>query len=225
MDNTLVALREATKEYVLGGQTVKALRGVNLQILQGVLAVIIGPSGSGKTTLLNLLGGLDKPTSGDVVVAGKSLVRLSDAEAVVYRRRTVGFVFQDYNLLPKLTALENVTLPMLYARRSADEARRRSMELLEQVGMSHRTRHRPSNLSGGEQQRVAIARALANDPPLILADEPTGNLDSATGEQIALLLINLVTGAGKSVIVVTHDDRLATLADIRVQIRDGQVTV
>jgi putative ABC transport system ATP-binding protein len=220
----LIRLQDVTKEYLMGGQVIKALRGVTLEIPRGVLAAVIGPSGSGKTTLLNLLGSLDKPTSGQVEVDGLNLSQLDDAKAVDYRRRKVGFIFQDYNLLPKLTALENVMLPLLYARRPFREARLKALDLLEQVKMSHRIRHRPTKLSGGEQQRVAIARALANDPPLILADEPTGNLDTATGEQVITQLKELVKGGGKTAIVVTHDQRIGDAADVRMEMCDGKLS-
>jgi ABC-type lipoprotein export system ATPase subunit len=221
VDNALIRLQDVSKEYLMGGKVIRALRGVTLEVPRGVLAAVIGPSGSGKTTLLNLLGALDKPTSGQIAVDGLNLDQLDGRKAVEYRRRKVGFIFQDYNLLPKLTALENVMLPLLYARTPFKEARLKALQLLERVNMSHRTRHRPPKLSGGEQQRVAIARALANEPLLILADEPTGNLDTATGEQVITLLKDLVKGAVKTAIVVTHDERIGAIADMRMEIRDG----
>jgi ABC-type lipoprotein export system ATPase subunit len=187
------------------------------------MAAIIGPSGSGKSTLLNLLGALDHPTTGKVIVAGTDLGTLPEAQLTAYRRRTVGFVFQDYGLIPNLTALENVMLPMEFARLSVAESKQRARRLLEAVGLGHRTSHRPSRLSGGEQQRVAIARALANDPAIVLADEPTGNLDTATGREIVELLRRLVKERGKTAIVVTHDAQIADAADLRFHIQDGRI--
>ncbi|MFQ5893406.1 MAG: ABC transporter ATP-binding protein, partial [Nitrospinota bacterium] len=188
MREQAVVLEKVVKEYRMGGARVEALRGMGLVIPAGVMAAIIGPSGSGKTTLLNLLGALDRPTSWKVWIAGTDLGGLSEAALTAYRRKTAGFVFQDYGLIPNLTALENVMLPMEFARVSRREAKERARQLLEALGLGHRTAHHPSRLSGGEQQRVAIARALANDPAITLADEPTGNLDTKTGEEIVGLL-------------------------------------
>ena len=184
---------------------------------------VVGPSGSGKTTLLNLIGALDKPTAGEVAVLGFRLGRLSEKQLTEYRRKNVGFVFQTYNLIPNLSALENVVLPMEFLVSSGKQAREKGMHLLDQVGMAHRAKHSPAKLSGGEQQRVAITRALADDPDVILADEPTGNLDASTGEEVVSLLTDLVKKEGKSLMVVTHDERLASLADFVLHIRDGQL--
>jgi ABC-type lipoprotein export system ATPase subunit len=223
MPEHAVGVEKVVKEYRMGGAVVKALRGMDLVIPAGVMAAVIGPSGSGKTTLLNLLGALDRPTSGKVCIAGTDLGGLSEAELTAYRRKTVGFVFQDYGLIPNLTALENVMLPMEFARVSRGEAKARAHKLLEVVGLGHRTTHRPNRLSGGEQQRVAIARALANDPAIILADEPTGNLDTKTGEEIVALLSQLVQERGKTAIVVTHDENIARSASLRFHIQDGKI--
>lgn len=216
-------LEKVTKEYQMGGNVIKALDSMDLRIPSGVMAAIIGPSGSGKTTLLNILGALDRPTSGKVFIAGTELEGLSEAELTAYRRKTVGFVFQDYGLIPNLTALENIMLPMEFARIPRVEAKERGRQLLEAVGLGHRLAHRPNRLSGGEQQRVAIARALANDPALILADEPTGNLDTKTGKEIVGLLQNLVKERHNTAIVVTHDETIAEAADLRFHIQDGQI--
>jgi len=218
-----VVLESVVKRYPMGADTVEALRGLELAIPAGVMAAIIGPSGSGKSTLLNLLGALDHPTAGKVIVAGTDLGTLPEAGLTAYRRRSVGFVFQDYGLIPNLTALENVMLPMEFAKLPVAEAKQRARQLLEAVGLGHRTSHRPSRLSGGEQQRVAIARALANDPAIVLADEPTGNLDTTKGREIVELLRRLVKERGKTAIVVTHDARIAGAADLRFHIQDGKI--
>jgi len=173
MEDHAAVLEKVTKEYRLGNNVVKALNGMDLVIPSGVMAAIIGPSGSGKTTLLNVLGALDRPTSGKVSIVGTDMGGLSEAELTAYRRKIVGFVFQDYGLIPNLTALENVMLPMEFARLPRAKAKKRARSLLEAVGLGHRVAHRPNRLSGGEQQRVAIARAMANDPAIILADEPS----------------------------------------------------
>lgn len=222
--NSLIELKGVSKEYGSGATAVEVLKGINLSIEEaGSIVAIVGPSGSGKTTLLNLLGALDKSTAGEVVVLGSSLGELSEKQLTRYRRQRVGFVFQTFNLIPNLSALENVTLPMEFLDVGSKPARKRGMHLLEQVGMAHRAVHTPAKLSGGEQQRVAIARALANRPDIILADEPTGNLDISTGEEVVSLLRDLVKKEGKSLMVVTHDERLASLADFVLHIRDGQI--
>jgi ABC-type lipoprotein export system ATPase subunit len=223
MQAPAVTLEKVVKEYRMGATEVEALRGMDLVIPAGVMAAIIGPSGSGKTTLLNVLGALDRPTSGKVWIAGTDLGRLSEVELTAYRRKTVGFVFQDYGLIPNLTALENVMLPMEFARVPRREAKARARQLLAAVGLGHRTVHRPNRLSGGEQQRVAIARALANDPAIILADEPTGNLDTKTGEEIVALLSRLVKDRRKTAIIVTHDAHIAEAANLRFHIQDGRI--
>ena len=221
--SSLFELKGVSKEYRTGATVVTVLKGLDIQVPGGIITVV-GPSGSGKTTLLNLLGALDRPTAGEVVVLGMLLGELSEKGLTEYRRTRVGFVFQTYNLIPNLSALEKVVLPMEFLGFDGKKARERGMHLLGLVGMAHRARHTPAKLSGGEQQRVAIARALVDNPALILADEPTGNLDSTTGEEVVALLSNLVKQEGKSLVVATHDERLASLADIPLYIRDGQIS-
>ena len=216
----LVRAERLTRRYVMGESVVTALEGVDLSIQSGERVAILGRSGSGKSTLLNLLGGLDRPTSGDAWVGGKRLAELSDDDLALYRRTGVGFVFQFFNLVPTLTALQNVELPLTLAGIPREERRKRAATLLEQVGLSARSGHRPSELSGGEQQRVSLARALVHDPPLLLADEPTGNLDSKTAEDILKLLEGLGT---KTLLLVTHDRALAqSFAGRTVELLDGR---
>jgi ABC-type lipoprotein export system ATPase subunit len=223
-DEKLVTLEQVSKEYRMGGRCVRALDGVNLELGRMQLAVILGASGSGKSTLLNLLGAMDRATAGRVVVEGIDLGTLDEQALTDYRRHKVGFVFQNFNLIPNLSAIENVLLPMeLAGGVPAARRRARATELLEGVGLAHRARHKPSQLSGGEQQRVAIARSLANDPAMILADEPTGNLDSKTGQEVIELLRELAREQGKTVIVVTHDSAAAAAADLIVGMRDGRI--
>jgi putative ABC transport system ATP-binding protein len=217
----LVRTDRLTRRYVMGETVVTALEGVSVALEEGERAAIVGRSGSGKSTLLHLLGGLDRPTSGDVYARGKRLAELTDDDLALYRRRDVGFIFQFFNLVPALTAAQNIELPMTLAGLPAAERKKRAAELLERVGLAARRDHRPSELSGGEQQRVAVARALVNDPPLLLADEPTGNLDSKTSEEILRLLSGL---AGKSIVLVTHDRALAqTFARRTIEMMDGKV--
>ena len=205
-------------------EPVHALRGVSLPIPRGQFASIMGPSGSGKSTLLHLIGGLDRPSAGSVEIDGQAIETFSDAELSAFRRRRLGFIFQFFNLLPTLTALENVALP-LPARRPADarRSRPRALELLGQMGLGARAEHRPDQLSGGEMQRVAIARALVADPLLILADEPTGNLDSKTGDAVLELLAQLARDRGHTILMVTHDSRAASFGDRLIRLRDGVV--
>ena len=210
-----------TRRYVMGETVLSALDGVTLAFEQGEIAAIVGRSGSGKSTLLQLLGGLDRPTSGEVYVRGKRLAESSEDELALYRRQDVGFIFQFFNLVPTLTAFQNIELPLTLAGIPKAERRKRAAELLERVGLGGRREHRPNQLSGGEQQRVAIARALVHDPPLLLADEPTGNLDSKTASEVLDLLRSL---AGKTILVVTHDRVLAdSFARRTVELRDGKV--
>jgi putative ABC transport system ATP-binding protein len=216
-----VEVTAVTKDIPLGQAVVHALRGVDLTIKRGEVVAIVGPSGSGKTTLLGLLGGLDVATSGRIVINGIDITRLSENKLAGIRNRQIGFVFQSFNLIPTLTALENVALPIQFGR--GRDPMKRAADLLASVGLSDRTGHKPSQLSGGEQQRVAIARALANDPSIILADEPTGNLDSATGDRVMQQLLGLRAGLGKTVIVVTHDPAIAVRTDRTVHLRDGLV--
>lgn len=217
----LIALRDVSKIYRRGDQVVKALDGIDLEIAERGMVAIVGPSGSGKSSLLHLIGAMDKATSGEVRVAGQLLNSLAQSGLTAFRLHTVGFVFQSFNLIPNLSALENVMLPLEFAAVAAEQRRRRAAELLNQVDLSARLTHRPRELSGGEQQRVAIARALANNPRLILADEPTGNLDSKTGRVIFELLKEIA--ATRTVAVVTHSETLAELADRVVHIKDGQL--
>lgn len=220
-DDTLIRLRGVSKLYRKGRETIRALDGVDLDIAGKLMAALVGPSGSGKSSLLHVVGAMDRPTSGDVLVAGQPLNTLREDALTRFRRRTVGFVFQSFNLIPNLTALENVMLPMEFNGVPAEERRRRARALLERVGLVQRLDHRPRELSGGEQQRVAIARALANDPPLILADEPTGNLDSKTGHLIYELLKEIA--AERTVVVVTHAEVLSQMADRVIHIKDGKL--
>jgi ABC-type lipoprotein export system ATPase subunit len=215
----LVQVQALTRRYVMGESVVTALDGLDLSFEKGEFAAVVGRSGSGKSTLLHLIGGLDRPTSGEIRVEGRRLAELTNDELAAYRRTGVGFVFQFFNLVPTLTALQNVELPMTLAGVAPAERRRRAQALLDRVGLSARTGHRPRELSGGEQQRVSVARALVNDPPLLLADEPTGNLDSKTAADILGLLKSL----GKTVLMVTHDRSLAEgFATRTVEMSDGR---
>ncbi len=219
----LLDLRGVTKDYPLGSTIVNALRGLDLSIERGEIVAIMGPSGSGKSTLMHILGALDKPTEGTASLEGHDLQELSENDLVTLRGKKVGFVFQTFNLIPTLSAQRNVELPMTFqgVRKTArDEQARR---LLEKVGLADRAAHRPNELSGGERQRVAIARALANDPEIILADEPTGNLDSETGATILELLRKLSAEEGKTLILITHDPDAAAIAGRIVRLRDGRV--
>ena len=215
--------RDLTKTYGTAEVRVEALRGVDLQVNKGEWVAIMGPSGSGKSTLLNIIGGIEIPSTGQVLLEGMDLATLNDDQRTIMRRQRIGFVFQSFNLLPTLTALENVALPLVLDGVKPDEASRRAAEKLEQVGISHRKNHVPSTMSGGEQQRVAIARALAIEPAILLADEPTGNLDSTNGAQMVRLLRQLVDDRQQTIIMVTHDPQLATVADRIVRVRDGLI--
>jgi putative ABC transport system ATP-binding protein len=218
----LVRARDVRRDYPLEREAVHALRGVSLNIETGDYLAIVGPSGCGKSSLLNLLGAIDAPTSGTVEIEGRNVGTLGDREVTEFRLRHIGFVFQRFYLLPILTARENVELPMAEAGLSAAERRERSTELLRYVDLGERTRHRPAQLSGGEQQRVAIARALANRPSLLLADEPTGELDARTGQEI-ISLFGRLNADGTTVVVVTHDESLSRAARRIVHMRDGEI--
>ena len=219
-----VETRDLAKHYTMGQALVRALDGVTLQIARGEFVGLLGTSGSGKSTLLNLIAGLDHPTSGTVKVFDRSLASLSRAELSLHRRKNVGMIFQSFNLIPTMTAAENVALAMMFAGVARAERDRRARKLLEQVGLGGRQRHRPSELSGGEQQRVSIARALANDPEILLADEPTGNLDSRTGHEILTLLQALNAGGARTVVLVTHDASLASrFAQRALTLLDGRI--
>jgi len=220
----VVELENLEKSYRLGKVTVNALRGVTLKIQRSEFMVIMGPSGSGKTTLLNIIGTLDKPSSGRALVDGEDIIRMNDGQLTRLRRHKIGFVFQFHNLIPVLTALENVELPLITSGVRRKESRDRAMELLRRVGLQDRTNHLPDELSGGEQQRVAIARALANHPRIVLADEPTGDLDTQTGFEVVQLLHSMAKQEGSSVVVVTHDPIVAARADRLVEMRDGRIT-
>jgi putative ABC transport system ATP-binding protein len=223
MSEAVVRVENVTKEYVMGRTVVKALRGVSLEIHRGEFLCIAGPSGSGKTTLLNLIGCLDKPTSGRIILEGQDLSTCSPRELAWVRRRRLGFVFQTFNLVPVLTAYENVELPLLLLGVGAAERRRRVQELLEALGISDLAHHRPDEMSGGQQQRVSIARALVTHPALVLADEPTANLDSETGKTIIELMHDLNTKDGTTFVFSTHDPKVMERASRLVQIRDGLI--
>jgi putative ABC transport system ATP-binding protein len=218
----VIKLENVVKIYRLGKVEVPALRGINLEIPRGEYASLMGPSGSGKSTLMNLIGALDRPTSGRVYIDGTDIARLNDDQLALLRRKKIGFVFQQFNLINKLTALENVALPMWFSGISRSRRMRRAKELLELVGLEERLHHKPSELSGGERQRVAIARALANDPEIILADEPTGNLDTASG-MVVIELLEELNKLGKTLVVVTHDVEFGKRARMRVKLRDGMI--
>jgi putative ABC transport system ATP-binding protein len=223
MRHAVLRVHDVSKDYPMNGEVVHALRGISLAVSPGEYVAIAGPSGSGKSTLLQLMGGIDLPTRGTIEIMGTSLVSLSDRQLTRLRLTRLGFVFQRFHLLPVLTARENVELPMAEAGVPARERRSRALSLLRYVNLEHRSEHRPTQLSGGEMQRVAIARALANQPALLLADEPTGELDAATGEEI-LSLFDRVNQDGTTVIVVTHDERLAAQARRVIHMADGRIT-
>jgi putative ABC transport system ATP-binding protein len=217
----VVSARDVTRRYGEGDAAVDALRGVTLDIVPGQFAAVMGPSGSGKSTLMHILAGLDKPTHGLVEIAGTDITNLSDSRLTLLRRHQVGFIFQFFNLLPMLTAEENILLPLRLAGESIDRAW--ADEIIDQVGLSDRRKHRPSELSGGQQQRVAIARALASRPAVLFADEPTGNLDSTTSGEILNLLRAMVTTHGQTMVMVTHDANAAAMADRVLFLADGQI--
>jgi putative ABC transport system ATP-binding protein len=222
MHRALVRLEDVTKVYVMDEVEVPALRGITLSIARGEFLSMMGPSGSGKSTLMNLIGCLDRPTSGRVIIDGRDVSRLSDDALAEIRRKKIGFVFQQFNLIPRLSALENVALPMWFAGVEKNQRLRRAAALLERVGLGERLKHKPTELSGGERQRVAIARALANDPELILADEPTGNLDSKSGDEILDLLESL-NREGRTIVLVTHDLDYGRRAKRMIRLRDGLI--
>lgn len=215
--------KDVYKEFGMGDTVLRALDGVNLDIYRGEYVSIMGPSGSGKSTLFNMIGGLDKPTGGSVFINDVDMAQLDAQELAYLRCRTIGYIFQTFNLIPVMTALENVTLPMIFAGTSSDECLEKGRRLLDLVGLGHRLHHKPTELSGGQQQRVAIARALANDPAIILADEPTGNLDLKTGKEIIELLKTMKEEQGVTVISATHDLKMVDISDRVVWIRDGKV--
>ena len=220
---TILQLIGVTRDYHLGKSIVHALRGIDLEVELGEILAVMGPSGSGKSTLLHLMGALDTPSSGRVLIGGVDVSTLSDGQLTELRSRTIGFVFQTFNLIPNLTAQLNVELPMIFRGIPRRKRAARAGELLRRVGLAERAHHHPSELSGGERQRVAIARALANDPAIILADEPTGNLDSETGARVLDLLREVCSEGGKTMVLVTHDPEAATVAGRIVRLRDGRI--
>lgn len=219
-----ISVQEVKKTYTRGKIAVDALRGVSLAVSEGAFLAFMGPSGCGKTTLLNLLGGLDRPTTGSIVINGTDISALDGNELAIWRSRNIGFIFQLYNLMPVLTAVENVELPLLLSDLSPADRRKRALGMLEAVGLDGRAQHLPAEMSGGQQQRVAIARALATDPMFIIADEPTGDLDSDSGEQIMDLLQNLHTSQKKTIIMVTHDKSVAQRATHISHMKNGMIT-
>ncbi|MDE3259575.1 MAG: ABC transporter ATP-binding protein [Gemmatimonadota bacterium] len=219
----VVRTQDVKKVYEMGDVRVSALKGVDIEIEQGEYISIMGPSGSGKTTLFNMVGGLDKPSDGKVYIDDVDVAQLDAYELAWLRCRKIGYIFQTFNLIPVMTALENVTLPMVFAGLTSDEARDKGVELLNKVGLGDRVSHKPFELSGGQQQRVAVARAFANDPALILADEPTGNLDLRTGTEIIELLRQMNKDSGVTVVSATHDHKMLSVSDRVVWVRDGRV--
>lgn len=222
MEEPLIKISDIKRNFVLGEEIVYVLKGIDLEINKGEYVALMGPSGSGKSTLMNLLGCLDTPTSGSYVLNGKDVSKMKDDELAEIRNKEIGFVFQTFNLLPRTTALDNVALPMIYAGYSKSERKARAEEVLTQVGLSDRMDHHPNQLSGGQRQRVAVARALVNKPSIILADEPTGNLDSKTSVEI-MKLFNEIHANGNTVILVTHEEEIAEYAHRIIRLRDGVV--
>jgi len=223
MTDPVIKLENVWKIYQFDHLEISVLKGVSLEIAPGAFVVILGPSGSGKSTLLNMLGCLDLPTKGRVLLDGRDIAKMSEDELAQARGQKIGFVFQQFNLLQNLSALENVMLPMIFQGKPETERKKRAQSLLASLGLQDRVLHRPSELSGGEQQRIAIARSLANDPEIIVADEPTGNLDSTTGKKIMEILIDLHKNEGKTIVVVTHDPTIAEYSSQTVHIKDGQI--
>ena len=221
MSDTLISIRNVVKNYERGGQTVKVLEGITLDIARGEFVALMGPSGSGKSTLLNLIAGIDKPTSGELLVDGEDITRLSEGELAHWRAAKVGFIFQFYNLMPVLTALENVELPLLLTDLPRRERRERATLALEMVNLSDRLDHTPNELSGGQQQRVAIARAIVSDPTILVADEPTGDLDRTSASEVLGMLQRLNRDLGATIVMVTHDARAANAAQVIMHLEKG----
>ncbi len=222
MANPLINITNIKRDFVLGSEIINVLKGIDLQINKGEYVALMGPSGSGKSTLMNLLGCLDTPTSGTYILNGNDVSQMHDDDLAEIRNKEIGFVFQTFNLLPRTTALDNVALPMIYAGYSKTDRNIRATEVLKQVGLDDRMDHQPNQLSGGQRQRVAVARALVNKPSIILADEPTGNLDSKTSEEI-MKLFGDIHAAGNTVILVTHEEEIAKYAHRIIRLRDGMI--
>ena len=222
MAKPLIKITDIKRDFVLGNEIVYVLKGINLEIKKGEYVALMGPSGSGKSTLMNILGCLDTPTSGTYILNGKDVSQMKDDELAEIRNKEIGFVFQTFNLLPRTTALDNVALPMIYAGYSKSERNKRAAEVLKQVNLSDRMDHQPNQLSGGQRQRVAVARALVNKPSIILADEPTGNLDSKTSVEI-MKLFGDIHSSGNTVILVTHEEEIAAYANRVIRLRDGLI--
>jgi putative ABC transport system ATP-binding protein len=220
--SAIIRVEDLHQHFPMGEQVVRALDGINLSVEEGEFFGISGPSGSGKSTLMYLLGGLDHPTEGRIWVAGQELTGLDEDQLAEYRRKTIGFVFQMFNLIPSMTALENVEFPMLFSDSTPGERRRKAIELLERVGLGERLNHRPTELSGGQQQRVAIARALVRDPAIVLADEPTGNLDSQSGGEV-LNLLTALNREGRTIVIVSHDPQVVAKTGRSLHLHDGRI--
>ena len=220
--HSVIEVKDAHKTYKMGENIVNALDGVDFTVKQGEFIAIMGPSGSGKSTLMNLLGCLDRPTSGSYTLEGENIAASTDQELALIRNKQIGFVFQNFNLLPRLSALDNVALPLVYSRINRTERRNKALEALQAVGLADRGHHRPNELSGGQRQRVAIARALVNNPAIIMADEPTGNLDSKSGDEIISMFKDL-NSKGRTIILVTHEPEIAAHANRTILIRDGKI--
>jgi putative ABC transport system ATP-binding protein len=218
----VIRIENLTRFYTIGEETVRALNGINLTIQKNEYVALMGPSGSGKSTLMNIIGCLDTPTSGEYFLNGPNVAQLSDSELAAIRNKEIGFVFQTFNLLPRLTALQNVALPLVYAGIPEADRLKKAKEVLEQVGLGNRMTHKPNELSGGQRQRVAVARALVNHPSIILADEPTGNLDTKTSDEI-MQLLDIIHQAGNTIVLVTHEEDIALRAKRVVRMRDGIV--
>lgn len=223
-ENALIDVRNVTKVYHVGSEGVHALRGADLQIASGDICSIIGRSGSGKSTLLNVLAGLEKVTTGEIVISGKHLERMTQSELIVFRQRHIGFIFQSFNLMPYYTALENVALPLSFRGMPKAERLKQAKRMLELVGLETHMKHKPSELSGGQQQRVGIARALVTDPEIVFADEPTGNLDSSTSDEVMRVIINIAREHKKTLVMVTHDSHIASFGDKVIHLLDGRIT-
>ena len=218
-----IHMQDLRRDFVMGDQVVHALDGVDLEVNEGDFLAVMGPSGSGKSTLLYLLGGLDRPTAGEIWVGGRDIAQLDENDLATYRGQEIGFIFQAFHLVPTMTALQNVEFPMIFNRTSPAERRTRATALLSRVGLGDRMAHRPTELSGGQQQRVAIARALVNDPHIILADEPTGNLDTHTGQEVLDLLARLNREEGRTIVIVSHDASVTRFATRDIHLLDGKV--